>query len=373
MSKHAFYFTLSFLLFFCPVFLFAEEITITSYYPSPYGVYNELRAKKMAIGDNYIDSGNYTWESADGDGGEVDYNADLVVEGNLGIGTSNPNFKTDIQQDVTMSGDINPGSAQLSVGGVSTPGKRMLLGYDVNSNGYGYIKAGNYGVSWTSLALQPNGGNVGIGTTSPNVNMKLHVNGEIVSSALGAAGGNIRMVCGYYGIFLRNDGSDTYFLLTNSGDQYGIWNSLRPFVINNASGNVILGQNLTVNGVASCNLGVWSGSDLRWKKDISILDNPLEKLLRLRGVKFDWKQKEFKDKNFPSGRQIGIIAQEMEKEFPELVMTDKEGYKSIAYDKFTAVLLEAVKEQEDKIESLQDSINSLKSRLDKLQGTNHHS
>ncbi|MDD5725518.1 MAG: hypothetical protein PHX28_05180, partial [Candidatus Omnitrophica bacterium] len=57
------------LLFLFPVMLLAEEITITSYYPSPYGVYNELRAKKMAIGDDYIDSGDYTWESTDGDGG----------------------------------------------------------------------------------------------------------------------------------------------------------------------------------------------------------------------------------------------------------------------------------------------------------------
>jgi hypothetical protein len=64
----------------------------------------------------------------------------------------------------------------------------------------------------------------------------------------------------------------------------------------------------------------------------------------------------------------------MEKEFPELVMTDKEGYKSIAYDKFTAVLLEAIKEQENKInsqqaviKSLETKCNFLKSRLDKLE------
>jgi hypothetical protein len=109
-----------------------------------------------------------------------------------------------------------------------------------------------------------------------------------------------------------------------------------------------------------------SGSDLRWKENIVTLNHSLEKLLHLRGVEFNWKLKEFKDNNFPTGRQIGIIAQEMEKEFPELVMTDKEGYKSIAYDKFTAVLLEAIKTQEVRIEALQARLDVLKNRLDNL-------
>ena len=101
----------------------------------------------------------------------------------VGIGTNTPLFKEHIAADVTMNADITAGTAQLSVGGSSVIGKRMLLGYDTNGNGYGFIKAGNYGVTWTPLSLQPNGGNVGIGTTTPA--QKLEVNGNILASGTG--------------------------------------------------------------------------------------------------------------------------------------------------------------------------------------------
>ena len=103
------------------------------------------------------------------------------------------------------------------------------------------------------------------------------------------------------------------------------------FVIDWNTGNVGIGSTspgytLTVGGTAWCTSGAWTGSDIRWKKNIKTLPNPLEKLLKLRGVNFDWRTQEFKDNHFPEGRQIGIIAQEMEQEFPELVTTDKDGY-----------------------------------------------
>ena len=77
-------------------------------------------------------------------------------------------------------------------------------------------------------------------------------------------------------------------------------------------------------------------------------------------MEYDWKREEFKENGFPEGRQIGIIAQEMEKEFPELVTTDNQGYKAIAYDRFAAVLLEAVKAQQKEIEVLKVEIQQLK-------------
>jgi len=77
-------------------------------------------------------------------------------------------------------------------------------------------------------------------------------------------------------------------------------------------------------------------------------------------ISYDWKIKEFPQNHFSSGRQIGIIAQELEQEFPELVNTDKDGYKAIAYDKLTAVLLEAIKSQQKEIEGLKKELVEIK-------------
>ncbi|HEW98289.1 MAG TPA: tail fiber domain-containing protein, partial [Beggiatoa sp.] len=82
-----------------------------------------------------------------------------------------------------------------------------------------------------------------------------------------------------------------------------------------------------------------SPSDQRLKQNIQPLENALAKVEQLRGVSFEWK-----DKAQDAGTQIGMIAQEVETVLPELVSTDGDGYKSLAYDKMTAVLLEAVKE-----------------------------
>ena len=77
----------------------------------------------------------------------------------------------------------------------------------------------------------------------------------------------------------------------------------------------------------------------------------------MRGVSYTWRREEFTQKNFPAGEHIGVIAQEVEAILPELVSTDAQGYKSVRYANMVAVLIEAVKEQQQKIEALQNQQN----------------
>ncbi|HCQ3214652.1 TPA: tail fiber protein [Escherichia coli] len=68
--------------------------------------------------------------------------------------------------------------------------------------------------------------------------------GEIVSKYANG----FRIAYGSYGFFIRNDGSNTYFMLTNSGNSLGTYNSLRPLIINNANGAVTIANGLNVTG-----------------------------------------------------------------------------------------------------------------------------
>ncbi|HCW2862758.1 TPA: tail fiber domain-containing protein [Escherichia coli] len=86
--------------------------------------------------------------------------------------------------------------------------------------------------------------------------------GEVVSESANG----LRAAFGNFGFFIRNDGTNTYFLLTASGDKYGSWNGLRPLTINNVSGAVSMSNGLTVAGglnVTSGNLKI-STSSTSW-------------------------------------------------------------------------------------------------------------
>lgn len=138
-------------------------------------------------------------------------------------------------------------------------------------------------------------------------------------------------------------------------------------------GNVGIGQNypdgvhrLYVNGTASTT-GYNNHSDQRWKKGIKTLDDSLSKIAALRGVSYQWRQSEFPDKNFSEGEQMGIVAQEIEKVFPELVSEDSKGYKSVSYVSLVAPLIEAVKSLKQQNESQQAAIDDLTARLDALE------
>ena len=109
-------------------------------------------------------------------------------------------------------------------------------------------------------------------------------------------------------------------------------------------------------------VSVTQTSDKRAKRNILNLDNSLSNTLRLRGVSYQWEDKTKSQRN-----QIGVIAQEVEEIYPEFVHTDEEGMKSVNYAQMTAVLIEAIKELNAKVENLENENSSLKASLDEVQ------
>lgn len=103
-------------------------------------------------------------------------------------------------------------------------------------------------------------------------------------------------------------------------------------------------------------------SDARLKENVRDLSSPLEKVLKLRGVLFDWKDR----KGEPdSTDRLGLIAQEVEKVYPEAVVTSPTtGMKSVGYGNLVAPLIEAIKEQQAQLERQSREIEELKRKIE---------
>jgi hypothetical protein len=121
---------------------------------------------------------------------------------------------------------------------------------------------------------------------------------------------------------------------------------------------------LTINGAitATGDITAFSASDIRFKENITAIENPIEKIKMISGNTYDWKA-ENKDIHGFEGNDVGVIAQEIEEVLPQLVVTRDNGYKAVKYDKLVALLIEGIKEQQKQIEDLSNKINKLENEL----------
>jgi hypothetical protein len=204
----------------------------------------------------------------------------------------------------------------------------------------------NAGAKSDAMVILKNG-NVGIGTSTPaykmhlgNSNNGIRIEGPAVSGTGGSAlniGGTGDIVVDAPGIvagrFLIKENGNVGINKTNPGYRLDVGGDI------NASGQV------RVNGVALT-------SDARFKQNIGTLPNALRNLLQLRGASYFFNTTAFPERNFSADKQMGVIAQEVEKVFPELVTADKDGFKSVNYIGLIPVMIESIKEQQKQIDEL---------------------
>jgi hypothetical protein len=236
-----------------------------------------------------------------------------------------------------------------------------LLGSQLRDQGDGILRVRSGGNTVTF----DGGDQVGIGTTAPGPGLMLDVNGQIgVSSnpaVLSLLGSQLRDQ-GDGILRVRSGGNTVTF---DGNDNVGI-GTAAPGALLDVNGDALIGGALTVNGMFH------NPSDARLKRDIRPLSHALDRLLSLRGIEFEWSREDLA--RLRPGRQVGLIADEVEPVFPAWVSTDaKTGLKLLSTQGYEAVVIEAVRELSrriDVLESERRAVRQLTDRLDALEREN---
>lgn len=247
---------------------------------------------------------------------------------------------------------------ELQVTTLAAPGK--VLTSDLIGNAT-WEDPVNY---WTLNAndlYNNNTGNTGIGVNNPAFKLDVGARMRIRSTAGNTAG-----------LWLNNDANTATpsFIGMRNDSLVGFYGSAAPnsgwgMLMNTNSGRVGIG---TDNAAAALHVigniiasGTITPSDLRFKTNIRPIHQPLQKLLSLNGVSYLMNSTAFPQMQFDNDMQYGLIAQEVEKVFPEMVKKiTADGYKGIDYVKLVPVLIEGLKALNEKIDQQQKEIELLK-------------
>lgn len=246
-----------------------------------------------------------------------------------------------------------------SATGTANNNFELMLGiYTLGNAAQAYRNTGLYFNPYTNLLTTP-GASIG-GNTYPTVagssGQVLTTNGSgtlswtTVSGGGGSAGGasaitmndNVNINFGTGADFeMHCDGAGNMYMDMNSSgaDSLKIRNgTTTQFTLERTNGNFTATGNITAY------------SDINLKKDIKPIKNALDKVCKINGVTFQRNDLETKV------RFAGVIAQEVQKVLPEVVSTDEQGFKSVAYGNLVGLLIEAIKEQQTQIDGLRKAI-----------------
>ena len=158
---------------------------------------------------------------------------------------------------------------------------------------------------------------------------------------------------GTSGQALLSDGDGT-FSWGNAGEAYtagtGITLSGTEFSIGQSIGVSDTVQFAEVRSTGD--VIAYYSSDKRLKDNIEPIKNALKKISLIGGYTYEWNDKQ----STYDGPDIGVIAQEIEKIAPELVIERENGYKAVKYEKIIAILIEGIKELSEKVEKLENKL-----------------
>ena len=268
-------------------------------------------------------------------------NGNSILYGNVGIGSTAPAFRIDILGSSDQTLKLKSTGAN---GVIYLDGPNRMWGIFAGANsGRFTIKDETGNVDAISIVT---GGSVGIGTIAPT--QRLHVVGAVVGGAVATAGvPNPSGVTTQLAFEARSTGAGNEpSIAYHKEGVYTMYlqgqNSGRGLYLYSPSGET------TANFYCQGDVVAYASSDKRLKDNITPITDAITKVTKLGGYEFDWSN----NQDVYKGHDYGVIAQEVEEIFPELVQTRQDGYKAVKYDKLTAVLIEAIKEQQKQIDEL---------------------
>ncbi len=247
-----------------------------------------------------------------------------IMGGNVGIGTTAPGYPL----------SISPGNADrgIDISHIKT----------TSGQTYGiYVYLEKTGPSGATIGVRSNTFGDGVGTTSTYA-----IKGEAAAISMGDC----------FGVYGES---------TGNGQRYGVY----------GEANIVYGDAVYADGHLVYTGSLINASDKKLKKNEQNLSGILPKLMRLQSKSYYFRTDEYKTINLPQGSQFGIIAQELEKEFPELVVdkvhpaeyddeenkiSDNIHYKGVKSMELIPLLLQGMKEQQVMIENLQKEMKNLK-------------
>jgi hypothetical protein len=234
----------------------------------------------------------------------------------------------------------------------------VFLGRDAGRN----VISGNL----NTLVGSGTGANLGYGNR--NVVIGTGAMGDNYFGGKGRGSSNI--VIGFQAGYSLTDGSSNIFI----GDQAGFSETgSNLFIVENSNSSTPLvygnftTKDFRINGNIQYTGTIANVSDIRFKRNIAPIENVIEKIGLINGIYYEWVQSDTIGLLLQEGRQIGVIAQEVEEVYPELVITTEKGYKMVDYAKLSTVLLEGIKEQQRQINSYKSENEALQSKLQALQ------
>ena len=197
--------------------------------------------------------------------------------------------------------------------------------------------------------------NVMIGSQSGTNNLTGSYNTFLGNSA-GRNNTGLRNVFVGYNAGYSDTGSDKLYIDNSGTTSPLLWGdfSLNRLVVNGNSANNLNNRTFFVNGTAGGAYAWYNDSDRRLKHDIETIPDALQKVLKLRGVNFLWNE----PNDGMEGLQMGFIGQEAAEVIPEVVSVNNNHF-TMQYAPLTAILVEAVKEQQKQIDELKQLVQNL--------------